>query len=361
MPEQDQNRTEQATPFKLEEAKKRGQVAKSLDLNSLIAVSGLLLSLSVWGAATWHQLCDLCAALFASAGTLLVTHESTTATGAGIAYQMLALLSPFIGVGVVCSVVANLIQTGPVISGEPLKPQFERLNPMAGFKRIYNVRVVFEAVKSVLKLAGLGTVAIGFFFALWSALPGVEGAGVGYQANWLGSMTSTLLFRLVLAMVLIAILDLLFVRWQYRKQMMMSKRELKEETKRREGDPLVRAKIRELQRENRKQARSLSRVKDADVLITNPEHIAIALRYDRLRMNAPVVIAKGVDESAARMRALAATCGVPRFERRRLARHLFRRVAIDHPVPSECFVDVARIYAEVNERRSDRLQYEVTT
>lgn len=359
MQEQEQNRTEQATPFKLSEAKKKGQVAKSLDFNTFVIIGGLLLGLMIWGRSEWQRFCELCAQLLASSATLQIGQSSFVDIAKALTSEVLAIFLPFAGVGFVFAVLANIIQTGPIFSGEPIKPKFERLNPVEGFKRIFNKRMMFEAVKSVIKLGFFGAIAFGFFMSIWPSLSQVALSDAGGQMHWLADNAISLLFRLGLALALVGLLDLAFVRWQYKQQMMMSTREVKEEVKRREGDPLIRAKIRELQRENRKQARSLSRVPEADVLITNPEHIAIALKYDRVRMNAPVVIAKGADEWAAQMRAVAARHSIPRYERRKLARFLFRRVNIDQPIPAECFIDVARIYAEANEARRDRAQYEV--
>lgn len=359
MQEQEQNRTEQATPFKLSEAKKRGQVAKSLDFNTFVVVCGLLAALAIWGGSQWEKLCELCAALFASSGELYIERASVMSMAGTISSDALSLVLPFAGAGFVFAVLANIVQTGPIFSAEPLKPKFERINPVAGFKRIFNKRMLFEAFKSLLKLAFFGLIAFAFFAALWPSLPTVAASDGGGQTQWLGSSALALLFRLGLALVIVGLLDLAFVRWQYRQQMMMSTREVKEEIKRREGDPLIRAKIRELQRENRKQARSLNRVPEADVLITNPEHLAIALRYERDRMNAPIVLAKGADNWAAEMRAIAAKHGVPRYERRKLARLLFKRAQIDRPIPPEVFVDVARIYAELGQRSAERARVEV--
>ena len=355
MQEQEQNRTEQATPFKLDEAKKRGQVAKSLDFNSLIVVCGLLAALAIWGEAQWTRLCELCAQLFAGAALMQVGDASFAGTAGLIANDALALLLPFGAAGFVFAVIANVVQTGPIISADPIKPKFERLNPVAGFKRVFNKRMLFEALKSVLKLIFLGSVAFAFFAALWPALASVASSDPGEQMHWLASNAVALVFRLGLALVIIGLLDLVYVRWSFSRQMMMSRRELKEEVKRREGDPQIRAKIRELQRENLKQARSMSRVPDADVLITNPQHLAIALKYDRDRMNAPIVIAKGADAWAAEMRAIASRHSIVRFENRRLARLLFQRVQIDQPIPPESFVDVARIYAEIGRQRNEMI------
>lgn len=359
MQEQEQNRTEKATSFKLSEARKRGQVAKSLDFNSLVIVCGLFLALSVWGRANWLQLCELCAQLFSGAAGFKIDESGVPVMAAQIVRSVLNIVLPFAGAGFAFGVLANLVQTGPVLSADPLKPKFDRLNPVQGFKRVFNKRMLFEALKSMLKLAFFGSIAGAFFLALWPTLPDVASSDTLEQMHWLGANGFALLFRLGLALVVVGLLDLAFVRWQFSRQMMMSRREVKEEVKRREGDPLIRAKIRELQRENLKQARSMERLPDADVLITNPEHLAIALRYDRQRMNAPTVIAKGADHWAAQMRGLAARHGIPVFERRRLARFLFRRAQIDTQVPGEVFVDVARIYAELNDRKRNEVRYGV--
>jgi flagellar biosynthesis protein FlhB len=355
MHEQEQNRTEQASPFKLEEAKKRGQVAKSLDFNTLLVVCGLLAALAIWSGGSWAALCRLCAQLFGLAAQLQIDSHTFPMIAAAITREGLALVLPFASVGMGFAAVANLVQTGPIFSAEPIKPKFERLNPVAGFKRVYNKRLFFEALKSVVKLVFFGLIAYTFFMTLWPSMPALATRDAAEQLQWLGSTGLALLFRLGLALIVVGLLDLVFTRWQYSRQMMMSRREMKEEVKRREGDPQLRARIRQLQRENLKQARSVSRVRDADVLITNPEHFAVALRYERGSMDAPLVIAKGTDWWAIRMRALAGRHSVPVFERRRLARLLFKRVHIDQQIPAECFVDVARVYAELNGRQRDRL------
>lgn len=359
MQEQEQNRTEPATAFKLSEARKRGQVAKSLDFNVLVVVCGLLAALAIWGPAQWARLCELCAQLFAGAATWRIDGHNAALLSAAIARQALTTILPFAAMGFAFATVANIVQTGPILSGDPIKPKFERLNPVAGFKRVFNQRMLFEAVKSVLKLGFFAAVAYGFFLSLWPGLATLAAGGLDQQMGWLGSGAVGLLFRLGLALALVGLLDLLYVRWSYSRQMMMSRRELKEEIKRREGDPQVRARIRELQRENLKQARSMSRVPEADVLITNPQHLAVALRYDRERMSAPIVLAKGAEAWAQEMRSIAARHRIPRFENRRLARLLYRRTQVDQPIPPQAYLDVARLYAEIGRHARAEAGYEV--
>jgi flagellar biosynthetic protein FlhB len=255
-------------------------------------------------------------------------------------------------VGLAFAVLATLLQTGPVFTFAPLKPKFERINPVAGLKRVFNKRVLFEGFKTCLKLGLFAAILYGFFAGVWPLLPAAASADTSVQVGFLAATGGALLFRLGLALLIIGVLDLAYVRWQFAKQMMMSRRELKEEIKRREGDPLVRQKLRELQRENLKQARSLGRVPEADVLITNPEHLAIALRYVSGEMSAPHVIAKGADAWAVEMKAIARRHDIPAFERRSLARQLFRSTQLDRPIPFEAFVDVARVYAEAASERA---------
>ena len=359
MQEQEQNRTEQATPFKLSEAKKKGQVAKSLDFNTLIVTSGLLASMAILGKTYWFELCRLCAQLFDSSAVLKITDDTTAQLLAQIGRQVLNIVLPFMVVGVIAAVLANLVQTGPIFSGEPIRPKFERLNPVAGFKRVFNKRMLFEAFKSLVKLVFFGSIAYAFFLSILPGTTVLGGYAVDSQASWLGNNALNLLFRLVIGLLLVGLIDIAFVRWQYNRQMMMSRRELKEEVKRREGDPQIRAKIRELQRENLKQARSMGKLPDADVLITNPSHFAVALRYDREAMGAPIVLAKGADKWAQEMKAVARRHGIPIFERRRLARTLFKRGLIEQSIPQEVFIDVARVYADLAEMRRRDARYEV--
>ncbi len=351
MAEQEQNRTEQATPFKLEDAKRRGQVAKSMDLNTAVMTCGMFALLIASGDDYLRELCELCATLFSSSGEIQLSGGSWPAMASRITVDVIGVLWPIALIGVLLAILANLIQTGPILSSEPLKPKFERLNPAAGFKRIFNKRMLFEALKSVLKLIFCGVVLYGFFITVWLSLSTLNGTTVQQLMDWAGNHGSALLIRLGLALLVIGLLDLLYSRWSFGRQMMMSRREVKEEVKRREGDPQIRAKIRELQRENLKQARSMSRVPQADVLITNPEHLAIALCYRREQMNAPMVLAKGADTWAADMRSVARKHGIPMFENKKLARLLFRRAQLDAAIPPESFLEVAKVYAELESRR----------
>lgn len=359
MQEQEQNRTEKATPFKLNEAKKRGQVAKSLDFNTLVMVAAMAIVMAIAGRSYWREFCELCAQLFASVASLNTDADTASRIFTELTSRTFDIVLPFLLAGVVAAIIANTMQTGPIFSGESLKPKFERLNPAAGFKRVFNKRMMFEAFKSVLKLVFFTAITYLFFVSIWPALANLSAQEVDGNSYWLGSSALALLFRLGLGLLLVGLIDLAFVRWQYSRQMMMSRRELKEEVKRREGDPQIRAKIRELQRENLKQARSMGKLPDADVLITNPEHFAVALQYDRSSVHAPIVLAKGSDNWVLEMKAVARRHAIPIFERKRLARSLFKFGRLDQAIPSDAFLEVARVYADLAELKRSQARYEV--
>jgi flagellar biosynthetic protein FlhB len=248
---------------------------------------------------------------------------------------------------VVAGIFASLVQTGPVFSFEPLKPDFDRINPASGLKRLFSTRLLFEALKNLIKL---GLFATAIYAILDSLMPLVFGLvqtdPLAYSRIGLDTVIG-LLFKLALVMLVIALLDFGYVRWDYAKRMMMSRRELREELKRREGDPKIRARIRELQREMRKRAKALRRVPEADVLITNPSHLAVALRYRREEMTAPQVLAKGAGDIAERMKRLARRHSVPIVENRPLARLLFLKGVLDAPIPQAAYAETARVLAWV--------------
>lgn len=357
MQEQEQDRTEQATPFKLEESRKRGEVQRSTEVGSFALVAALLLALLFCGASAWERVCRDGSMWLATAPL-----DDPLSVLRLFLREAVAIILPFGMAGAALAALSNLAQTGPILTFHPLKPRFERIDPIKGFQRLFSKRLLFEAVKSLIKIGLLGGAAYLFFADHWRGMITQSAAGPGAQLVLLSRRGVGLLERLALALLLIAALDLLFVRWQYRRQMMMSRRELKEEVRRREGDPRIRTRQRELQRENRKQSRSLTRIGDADVLITNPDHVGVALHYEPEQMSAPHVLAKGAGLWVWKMKVLAWRHGVPVRENRPLARQLFRLGAIDRPIPPDAYLEVARLYAALDaQRRHAQGRYEVRT
>jgi flagellar biosynthetic protein FlhB len=352
--EQEQNRSEPATPFKLKEARDRGLVAKSPELNGIAALLAFVALLAAAGPALLQRQLRVDAALLGRAYLPGFSESSAASLLGALLLETLMLLAPVFAALLAAGLVASLLQTGPVFSFQPLKPDFDRVNPVAGLKRLFSRRLLFELVKGLLKLALFGYALYAILQALLPLLLGLAQTDPAAYARIGLDTAAGLLLRLSLVMLLVALLDVAYVRWDYGRQMMMSRRELREELKRREGDPKIRARIRELQREMRKRARALGRVPEADVLITNPRHLAVALAYRAAQMAAPQVLAKGAGELAARMRRMAQRHGVPVVENRRLARRLFLEAQLDGPIPQAAFAEAARVLAWVYAARELR-------
>jgi flagellar biosynthetic protein FlhB len=354
---QEHDRTEQATPFRREEARKHGDVQRSSDVNTFTIVFALTVFLLGSGATMWDRVATVCRQLFEAAGTTDVTSLLLV-----VGRAVLSAVIPLGLLVIALVILVGLAQTGPVFTFRTLEPRFERLNPVSGLRRLFSYRVLFELIKSLVKLAILGPVMYFFLLGSWPNLAVLGGQPPPQQLGSLASQGATLLLRIVAALLLIGLLDWAYTRWQYSRQLMMSRRDVKEEAKRREGDPHIRARIRELQRENLKQSRSLGNIPDADVLITNPDHVGVALRYVRTEMTAPQVVAKGTGLWLDRMKDLARQHSVPIRRQPPLARHLFRHGALEMPIPADTYLEVAHLYADLAaERRTATGRYEVTT
>ena len=353
MAEQDLDRNQPATQHKLEDARKKGQVAKSSDLVSAL----------VFGAAMLY---------FHAGGFRAMTEQFrfdrlllTTATHAGRADPVYwpavaeaarhgaALLLPVLLLIMVAAMLANLVQVGAVWSTTPVKPDWQRLNPVSGFKRVFSMRMLFETFRALVKLAVMSIVV---YFALQALIPqfheiaGLSGLGF---LKMLHTDLASVGWKLALTMFVVALLDLGYTRREFAKKMRMSHRELKDEHKNREGDPRIRRRIRELQRELLQRSASISRTRDASVLLTNPTHYAVALRYEHGQMAAPVLVAKGAGVVAKAMRAIAARHGIPVVASPTLARALHAGMRPDQAVPAEHYAAVAKIMIWViNARRA---------
>ena len=343
MAEQEQDRSESATPFKLQEARRRGQVPKSLELNSLFAVLGLLLVMAVWGRDMLHDQMRLDALVFGQAHQLDFEFSQVMRWLAELFLRTLYGLAPLLVAVVVSAVAANLLQTGPVFTTFPLEPDADRINPVAGFKRLFNWRMLFELLKNLVKL-------VFFTVALWVILrdlmmPLFGLLQIAPRAYLDLSYTHALgiVFKLAMVLVAIAIADLIYTRWHFADNQKMSRREVREEVKHREGDPRIRARMRELRKETLARSQALRRLPEADVLITNPTHLAVALLYRQETMAAPLLIAKGAGEMAEQMKAMARRHRVPIVENRTLARALFAGAAVDQKIPDAFFAPVARL------------------
>ncbi len=343
MAEQDSDLSEDATPHKLEEARKKGSVAKSADFTAvavLIAMAGTLYS-SAWDG--FRQSVHMEQAVLARAGQRDWNADGMAVWIGQLALGMLHVLAPLFMALVVVAVLVNMFQTGPIFSFEPISPDLNRINPATGFKRLFSMRTVFESIKSILKLIVLGAVT---YFAIMDIVPGLMGLSAmdpkGYAKALIG-LTAGLLMKLVFSFFILAILDLAYTRWEFAKRMRMSKRDVRDESKQREGDPRIRSRIRELRKEMLKRSKAMANLPSADVLITNPTHIAVALRYQHGTAGAPQLVAKGAGELAQKMRQVASRHHIPMVQNKALARALFSEVDYEGFIPEKHYPQIAKI------------------
>ena len=354
MAEQDADLSEQATPYKLEEARKKGNVSKSNDFTAMAMLAALVVSVYANGWDALRQTLRLQQGLLTHAGQRDWSVDGIAAWCGRLLIEMLNVLGPLFLTLAVVAVAVNLFQTGPVFSFHPLVPDLTRVSPATGFKRLFSMRTLFEAAKSCVKLLVLGAV---LYMLVKNAVPGLIGLTTmepkGY-ARVLIELCGSLLGKLVLTLLVIALLDLMFSRWEYAKRMRMSKRDVKDETKNRDGDPRIRARIRQLRQEVLKRSKAVSRAKDADVLITNPTRIAVALSYKHGSSGAPQVIAKGAGETARQLREIASRHQIPIVQNKLLARALFREVDYDGYVPEKLYPQIAKIMVWVYSMRAGK-------
>ena len=347
MSQGDQDKTEQPTPYRLEEARRKGEVAKSADL---VGVAGLLvfvvtLMLTIGGIA--HALSSATGRVIGLAGARPLLGMEMAGWLAKLYSGLLQALMPLLLALLVVAVVANLAQTGPIFSTHPVRPDFQRMNPANALKRVFSMRSLWELGKLTVKLALLGLLG----YLAFSGAPRMIGLVAAASPEQLPELLRNGFWRtsiyVLLVLGLAALADLMFVRRDHLKRMRMSRRELRDEVKRRDGDPEVKSKQKRQQRELLKKVRALPRVGDADVVLTNPTHYAVAVQYRPRTMRAPVVLAKGRGFLAGRIRALAGSAQVPVLRVPALARALYAECDIDGPVPEALYGQLAPIYRQL--------------
>jgi flagellar biosynthetic protein FlhB len=353
-----QEKTEQATPRRIQESRRKGQVARSADLTGavmLLAMIALLYSIQD------QFLLDLqryFTNYFSNVASTQVSEKSLLPILNNAALFSLKLLAPFFVLALLVAVAANIAQVGFLFSTEVLKPRLSILNPMSGLQKMFSSRSLAELVKSILKFTIIGGITyklikanLGDLMLLFNLSPaGIYHAIIAFiiTVAWWGA----------LAYLALSILDYMYQRYDYKKSMMMSKQEVKEEYKQMEGDPHIKSKLREMRR-SMSMNKIISEVPQATVVITNPTHLAIALKYQQGEMSAPVVVAKGADLLAERIKEIARNSGVPLVEDKEIAQFLYQAVEIGQEIPLEIYQAVAQILAMVH-RLKARENYRTT-
>ncbi|OAB58013.1 flagellar biosynthetic protein FlhB [Leptolyngbya valderiana BDU 20041] len=342
----DAQKTEEPTPKKLREAREKGEAAKSQEVNHWFMILAFAAVVGIFGAWMAGSVAESLSVLLERPHAFDLTHDGSRQVLIDILGQIAtALLVPVLVI-LAAALGAGLMQTGFIVSAEPLKPKLSKISLIEGFKRQFSSRTLMEFAKGLLKISLVGGVVV---IALWPKRD---------QLNELAEMEMLLLLevlqdtalRVLIAtlamMTVIAALDFAFQHYQHTKKLRMTRQEVKDEFKQTEGDPMVKARLRQI-RQERARGRMMAAVPSADVVITNPTHFAVALKYDMESMAAPVVVAKGVDHLALKIRQVAEEHDIPRVENRPLARALYDSVDLDQEIPPEHYKAVAEIVGYV--------------
>lgn len=343
--ESNQEKTEAPTPRKRQELREKGEVAKSRELPSVAVLLSSLMALTFFGSFMYSQiqlimqetlslpmLNDLNVADF-----IIFAHKITI--------QFILAISPLLAAVFITAILSNIMQVGFVLSGESITPKLSKLDPIKGFTRLFSKQSLMEVCKSFLKMAIVGAVS---YYTIKAEMKNVPMLGdMGVNAIWVYILTVFLkiFLRCTLAMVFVVVIDYAFQRWEFENRIKMSKQEIKDEHKKSEGDPLVKSRIKSIQMEMARK-RMMQSVPEADVVITNPVRLAVAIKYDP-EMNAPKVLAKGAGEVAKKIRDLAIEHDIPILEKKELARNLYKLVEIGQEIPAALYQAVAEVLAYI--------------
>ncbi len=342
----DSLKTEEPTQRRLDDAREKGQVAKSHEVSHWFMILSFAVIIGLLAPQIASGLSEPMERLIARAHELPLDQGGLGELLGTLTLEVFLVLALPLGVVVIAAVLSGFLQVGLIFTLEPLKPKLSKISLIAGVKRLFSIRAIVEFVKGIGKLAIVGALA---FMMVWperEMIPLVPSMPVLDFLDLLVGLALRVVLAVLAVMTVLAILDFTFQRFQHTKQLRMTKQEVRDEHKQAEGDPMIKARLRQIRAE-RARRRMLAAVPEADVVVTNPTHYAVALRYDPASMNAPRVTAKGVDKVAQRIRAAAEEHKVPLMENPPLARALFDTVDLDSEVPPEHYKAVAEIIGYV--------------
>lgn len=342
----DSQKTEEPTARKLDEARKRGQVVQSREITSWAMLFTATVIIVMMGPRIMQNLSDVFVRLLSTAHDIPTDPMGMEMAVGDLMIAVLAQLAlPFLAF-IVVAILANLMQTGPLLTTEPMKPSLSKISILKGIERLFSMKSLVEFIKGIAKMIVVGVAA---YMAMAPYFDGVEhfsGQEVSHALEDMEHLFIKMMIAALIVLFIIAALDYLFQRYSFMQSMKMSKQEMKEEFKQTEGDPLVKGKLRQL-REQRARQRMMQAVPEADVVITNPTHYAVALKYDSANMSAPVMVAKGADLIALKIKEIAKENKVTIVENAPLARSLFESMEIDDVIPADYYKAVAEVISYV--------------
>jgi len=346
----DQEKTEKATPKKRQDARRKGQVAKSQEL---VSVAVLLACLVVFYFGSYNmieKMLDVMRQLFVESAQFNIDCNNIQHFLVDFANKIFVLLFPLFLAVFSIALLVNYFQVGFVLSTESIQPKLSKINPINGFQRLFSMKSLVELIKNVFKILIVG-------FLVYLTIKGeienfipLSDQSVGEILVYIGKLAFKIVFRTCLLLIILAIFDYLYQKWEFEKNLKMSKQEVKDEFKQTEGDPIIRARIKRLQREAARK-RMMASVPKADVVITNPTYLAVAIHYDQSKMSAPKVVAKGRGHVAEKIKKIATENKVAIVEDRPLAQILYKMVNVDEVIPTNLYKAVAEVMAFVYSMR----------
>ena len=342
-----QEKTEVPTEKKRRESREEGQVAFSKELSSAALLAGIVLTLVATSPIILDAMRQLMSQIFRDLAQRKELSIDIIFTLSGeILSIILPAFAPFAAVIIFVGIFASVLQVGVMITFKAIAPKFNKISPLTGLKRLFSSQSLADFLKSMAKLIIVGFVGYLTYIDKITELNGLSVSTPESILIYNFTVVAEVAGKIVLALVAIAIFDYFYQRWHHEQQLMMTKQEVKDETKQTEGDPQLKARIRQIQREM-SNARMMQEVPKADAVIVNPTHFSVAILYDRDVMSAPEVIAKGADHLALRMRTVARENNVPILERPELARDLYANVEIGDDIPERFYKAIAEILAFV--------------
>lgn len=342
-------KTEDATPKKLKEAREEGQVAKSTELNTAVMLFALFLVLKIYIGSIGNQFIDVYEKIYGSITLVVEDDMSMNIIMSLLGYSIKTIILialPIFLVGVVVGFLVDKVQIKWKVTTKPLKPKLSKLDPIKGFKKMFSKEKLVQLLFSLLKIILIGVLVYDTLKDQWGLILSLYDFSLFQAIGVIGSMVISLGMQISSVFLVIGFADLFYQRMKFKKDMKMSKKEVKDEWKNAEGDPHIKGKIKSKMLEASRR-RMMSAIPNADVVITNPTHFAVALQYDRESGAAPVVVAKGADFMAQKIKDMAKENKVEIVENKPLARMLYFNVEIDQEIPQELYQMVAEILAYV--------------
>jgi flagellar biosynthesis protein FlhB len=340
----DTNKSEKATPHKLKEAHKKGQVTKSTEITSFFMLLIFLIMSYFMLENIANGIMNFSEKLLMSSGKVNLSVNNIHILFFDVVRNVTILLLPLVVVLILAAILFNVVQTGLVLSSHPITPDWKRLDPVKGLKKIFSKKIIFELFKALLK--------VGIIYSLWyflaedwlGKLIATYGMSVKQFTQFWTSSAFSLVVLLLLIFLPLALLDISFNKWDFLQQMRMSTQDVKDEHKKREGDPQIKQKQKKIQKEMLEKSASLKTVKNSDVIFVNPEHLAVALKYSPKDMLAPKILSMGEDKNAQKIRSIARSHGIPIIRNISLTRKIYANSAINGYVPESCYDELAPIF-----------------